>query len=193
MRFMVAASRPISSSALGCGTRRCSCAAEISSTSRRIASTGASARPTANQVVSATTATITGSPMISSRVMAVVVSSTSTKRPGHHDDPLTVCGLGALGDRDELVVVEWGDRPRGLAWRQPRDGRPACDVRARCDHRAGRSHHLNQLLVAAGHLEDGWPARLELTHNLGGLLCGRSVTSSTIVDRARRSARSRRQ
>ncbi len=78
MRFMVAASRPISSSALGCGTRRCSCAAEISSTSRRIASTGASARPTANHVVSATTATSNGSPMISSRVTTVVVSRTST-------------------------------------------------------------------------------------------------------------------
>ena len=96
MRFMVAASRPISSSALGCGTRRCNCAAEISSTSRRIASTGASARPTANQVVSATTTTITGSPMISSRVIAVVVSSTSTSARATTNDPLPVCGLSAL-------------------------------------------------------------------------------------------------
>ena len=74
MRFMVAASRPISSSAGGCGTRRCSCAAEISSTSRRIASTGASARPTVNQVVTATTTNSTGRPTISSWVTTAVVS-----------------------------------------------------------------------------------------------------------------------
>ena len=42
----VLARRPISSSAGGSGTCRCSAAAEISSTSARIASTGASARPT---------------------------------------------------------------------------------------------------------------------------------------------------
>ena len=44
------ASRPISSSAGGSGTRRCRSAAEIASTSARIASTGASARPTTTQV-----------------------------------------------------------------------------------------------------------------------------------------------
>ena len=46
MRFMVLARRPISSSAGGSGTRRCSSLAEMASTSARIASTGASARPT---------------------------------------------------------------------------------------------------------------------------------------------------
>ena len=44
--FMVRASLPISSSPGRSGTRRCSSAAEMESTSRRIASTGARARPT---------------------------------------------------------------------------------------------------------------------------------------------------
>ena len=73
---MVAANRPISSSASGCGTRRYSCAAEISSTSRRIASTGARARPTITQVVTATTTNSNGNPINITLVTTAVVSKT---------------------------------------------------------------------------------------------------------------------
>ena len=75
-----------------------------------------------NQVVSATTATITGSPMISSPVTPVVVSKTSTT-PWPPNHPLTVGGLSALRDRDERFVVQRRDdradspgrmEPRGL-------------------------------------------------------------------------------
>ena len=131
MRFMVAASRPISSSASGCGTRRCSCAAEISSTSRRIASTGARARPTANQVVTATTTTSTGSPMISSRGDDRGGVEHVDQRPGHHDDPLarrTVWAPSATAMNSSLSsgVITCADSPG----RQSRHCGFAGDVRA---------------------------------------------------------------
>ena len=127
IRFIVAASRPISSLALGCGTRRCSCTAEISSTSRRIASTGARARPTANQVVSPTTATITGTPMINNRVSTVVVSSTSTSaragaRGPHQDGARRAC-CSSAPQRFLSAALPWWrnhrttDRPAGTGRR----------------------------------------------------------------------------
>ena len=76
MRFMVSASREISSSPDGVGTRRWSWAADISSTSVRIASTGANARPTTFQVMAATSSTMSGIPTASSRVTVCVESAT---------------------------------------------------------------------------------------------------------------------
>src|SRR5512132_2525975 len=78
MRFMVRARRPISSSAGGACTRRCRAAAEIASTSARIASTGARARPATTQVIAATNASSSGSPTASSPPTAVVVSETAS-------------------------------------------------------------------------------------------------------------------
>ena len=121
---MVSASRPISSRDGGRGTRRCSCAPVIVSTSTRIASTGASAHPTTRQAVAPTTTSNTGSPSASSVVSARVDSTTpsrvfpsSTVRPSpgrHRDD-------------QEVVVVErhvdrGGTRP---ATSRPNAGRPA--------------------------------------------------------------------
>ncbi len=91
------------------------------------------------------------------------------QRPGHQDDSRTVRRLCALSHRDELIVVERGDDLGGLAGRQSRDGGPARHVGARRDNQPGRRHHLNQLLVRTRHLEDRRPARLELTHHVGGL------------------------
>src|SRR6266540_4318176 len=79
MRFMVCARRAISSAPGGSGTRRCSSAAEISSTSPRIASTGANARPTTFHVVAATTSNSTGSPTASRPVTIQVASPTPSR------------------------------------------------------------------------------------------------------------------
>src|SRR5690625_2284335 len=78
IRFIVRASRPISSPLGGADTRRCRSAPLISSTSRVIRSTGANARPTTNHVVTPTNTTRTGTPISRRRVAVEADSSTSS-------------------------------------------------------------------------------------------------------------------
>src|ERR687897_1128416 len=79
IRFIVAASRAMSAVSAGAGTRRWSSAAEISSTSRRIDSTGASDRPTTAHVVAATTTSSSGRPSVSRSVTTAVDSLTASR------------------------------------------------------------------------------------------------------------------
>ncbi len=62
MAFIVWASRPISSSVSGVGTRRWIVAPPMAATSARIASTGRNARPTRYHATAATAATSSGTP-----------------------------------------------------------------------------------------------------------------------------------
>jgi hypothetical protein len=79
MAFMVVASRAISSRPGGIGTRRSRAAEEMASTSRRMPSTGASARPTTSQVTAAATTSRIGRPTISSSVTTDVDSLTDSR------------------------------------------------------------------------------------------------------------------
>src|SRR3990172_5013102 len=77
--FIVRARRAISSSPEGSGTRRWSSAAEIAATSRRIASTGASARPTPAHVVTPTMISRTGTAASSTFMIAAELSRTESR------------------------------------------------------------------------------------------------------------------
>jgi hypothetical protein len=77
--FIVRASRAISSSPAGSGTRRSSSPAEMAVTSARIASTGRRARPTTSQVTTPISSPTSGTPTSSSRRSVPTVSETSSR------------------------------------------------------------------------------------------------------------------
>jgi hypothetical protein len=80
MRFIVRARREISSFPARCGTRRCNCRLEIASTSVRIDSTGARARPTTSHVTTPTTSRSSGMPA-ASRPLVATIDSVTVSRP----------------------------------------------------------------------------------------------------------------
>jgi hypothetical protein len=80
MAFRVRASRPISSSPAGCGTRWSSAWVLISATRTRIASTGRSDRPTSSQELT-TPSTSTSGQAISSTRRRVAISSSVRPSP----------------------------------------------------------------------------------------------------------------
>src|SRR5688572_26388027 len=109
---MVCARRLISSLVRGSGTRRCIVVPLIDSTSRRIASTGCSARPTTSHATSATNATTNGNAVYSDPLSASMDSST----PSRGDATTTVNACPAAVSN----VLDWTSN--GIAVLRPPSG-----------------------------------------------------------------------
>ena len=78
MSFIVRASRTISSSPSGTGTRRCSSVPPMAATSARICSTGRRVRPTRSQINAASTPAASGTAIDNDVISVVTLSSMSS-------------------------------------------------------------------------------------------------------------------
>ncbi len=101
MAFMVWASRAISSSLRGSGTRRARSRSPMAATSARMASTGRSARPVARQVRAAVVSS--RSPLSAARAAVVTSSAASTVR----SEAPTWMVTGPVGEAAVTVVTRW--------------------------------------------------------------------------------------